>query len=295
MQNILPKLTIGAAQIETRLGELDMALEDHLAVIDEARSKNVDVLLFPEMSLTGHSAGPYTLELAIGRRSDIVRRIAQASGPMVTMFGLIEEAGASQFYNSMYVVRNGVLQHIHRKLTLATYGQLEDGKHFGSGRFVETYEIDQYWRSGILICNDLWNPALVHLIALHGITCLFAPISSAREAIHSEFDNPGAWDINLRFYALTYGMPVIMANRVGVERDLSFWGGSRIIDPMGSTIAIAEEPTPQLLIGEIDYREVRKARYRLPTVRDSNLDLFLRETQRLQGIIGVPDMVRSTE
>lgn len=288
-----PPFKVAAAQTSSRLADVEANLEDHLAIIDEARSKGIRALLFPEMSLTGHSAGPETLDVALTRSDRVIRRLAEAAGPMTTMFGLIEEAPAAQFHNSMFVVRDGRLVHIHRKLSLATYGKLDDGKHFGAGRFVETLELDARWRAALLICNDLWNPGLVHLAALHGATCLFAPISSAREAVGAEFDNPGGWAVNLRFYAMTYGMPVIMANRVGSEGDLTFWGGSRILDPFGNTLAEATGEAPQLVVADLDYDRLRKARYLLPTVRDSNLSLILRETQRLAETIGIPDLFRS--
>ncbi|HET6467880.1 MAG TPA: nitrilase-related carbon-nitrogen hydrolase, partial [Geminicoccaceae bacterium] len=129
--------------------------------------------------------------------------------------------------------------------------------------------------------------------AVHGATVLFVPVSSAVEAVGAEFDNPGGWEVNLRFYAMTYGLPVVMANRVGREEDLTFWGGSRVLDPFGRTLARAEGGGEQLITAELDYEAVRRARYLLPTVRDSDLALILREAERLAGIVGVPDLVRS--
>ena len=137
-----------------------------------------------------------------------------------------------------------------------------------------------------MICADTWNPPLVHLAALQGTTLLLSPISSALEAVGAEFDNPEGWDTNLRFYALTYGMPVLMANRVGTEGDLTFWGGSRILDPFGRVLATAAGRHEELVRAELDFVEVRRARYLLPTVRDANLALVQREIDRVvsQGI-----------
>jgi predicted amidohydrolase len=104
-----------------------------------------------------------------------------------------------------------------------------------------------------------------------GVTLLAAPISSAREAVGEGFDNPSGWDLNLRFYALTYGVPIVMANRVGTEGMMTFWGGSRILDPFGKTIAQAEGETECLVVGEIDYEAIRRARFLLPTVRDARV------------------------
>ena len=288
----LSNLKVGVAQIESVLGDPAANLKKHLAMVEAARAEGIEVLLFPEMSLTGHNAGPDTLRLAISRDDAMVQEIARASGPMCTIFGLIEEAVAAQFYNTAIAVRDGKLAFIHRKINLATYGKLEDGKHFATGRYVETFELGQQWRSGVLICADLWNPALVHLAAVHGITVLFAPISSAVEAVGAEFDNPGGWAVNLQFYAMTYGMPVIMANRVGSEGELTFWGGSRILDAFGKTLAQAGNGE-ELISAELDYQRVRLARYLLPTLRDSNLGLIDREIDRLVSIVGVPETVRS--
>jgi predicted amidohydrolase len=116
---------------------------------------------------------------------------------------------------------------------------------------------------------------------MQGATLLLAPVSSALEAVDADFDNPGGWDLNLRFYALTYGLPVAMANRVGAEGDLTFWGGSRIVDAFGRTVATAEDRREALVHAPLDFAEVRRARYRLPTVRDANLPLVYREIERI--------------
>jgi predicted amidohydrolase len=239
------------------------------------------VLVFPEMSLTGHAAGPHTLVLALRRDNSVIADIARASGSMCTVFGVIEEGPAAQFYNAAITVRDGVVLAVHRKVNLATYGRLEDGKHFAAGGCVDTFDLATDWRASVMICADLWNPALVHLAAIQGTTMLLAPISSSIEAVGADFDNPVGWDINLRFYALTYGLPIAMANRVGREGDLTFWGGSRVVDPFGRTLAQATGDSEDLVRARVDFGDVRRARYQLPTVRDANLPLIQREIERI--------------
>ena len=140
-----------------------------------------------------------------------------------------------------------------------------------------------------MICADLWNPALVHLAAMQEATLLLAPISSALEAVGADFDNPGGWDITLRFHAMTYGLPVAMANRVGREGELSFWGGSRILDPFGHTLAQASGTGEEVVRARVDFDDVRRARYALPTVRDANLPLVRREIDRIARRLGQVD------
>jgi len=279
--NDAASLKVAVAQIESSLGDLDANLRKHLDLIGAARAGGVEVLLFPEMSLTGHSAGGDVLALAIDCDHRLIAEIARASGAMCTVFGIIEERPAAQFYNSAVAVRDGKVVFVHRKINLATYGRLDDGKHFAPGRHVDTFALDAKWRASVMICADTWNPALVHLAALQGATLLLAPISSAIEAVGEAFDNPQGWETNLRFHALTYGMPVLMANRVGTERDLTFWGGSRILDPFGHVLATAAGRAEELVRAKLDFESVRRARYLLPTVRDANLPLVQRELDRV--------------
>jgi predicted amidohydrolase len=274
-------MRVAVAQVTSIPGDIDANLRKHLAMIDAARAHGVEVLLFPELSLTGHGAGSEAIRLAIGRDHHVVADIAHASGEMCTVFGAIEEAPAAQFYNAAIAVRGGRMLHVHRKVNLATYGKLEDGKHFAAGTRIDTMALDDKWTASVLVCADTWNPPLVHLAAVQGVTLLMVAVSSALEAVGGEFDNPQGWDTNLRFHAMTYGLPVMMANRVGAEGDLTFWGGSRILDPFGRVLAQAEGRREELVHATLAFDDVRRARYLLPTLRDANLPLVARELARV--------------
>ena len=135
-------MQVAVAQIESALGDLDANLRKHLDTIDAARAAGVEVLLFPELSLTGHGGGP---RRRCGWRSirehPIVVELARASGPMCTVFGAIEEAAAAQFYNAAFAVRDGTVASVHRKINLATYGKLDDGMHFAAGGVSTTFAL----------------------------------------------------------------------------------------------------------------------------------------------------------
>ena len=211
---------------------------------------------------------------------------------MFVVVGFVEEGYAAQFYDSAAVLRAGKLVHLHRKLNLATYGDMEEGKYFATGRYVETFPLTRCFEASVLVCSDMWNPGLVHLAALHGATMLLVPTNSSLDAISGDRSKPGRWDIFLRHYSTIYGLPIAFANRVGTEGGFSFWGGSRIFDAFGNILAEAGEDEESLLIADLTYQDVRRARYELPTVRDSNLALIQREINRLEGLVGVPEKFR---
>lgn len=285
---VASRIKIAVAQVATDLHHVARNLARHHDFIARAREAKADLLLFPELSLTGYQVADHAVDLAMSKDDPRLRALAEAAGDMTVICGFVEEGYAAQFYNAAAVLRGGRVDFVHRKINLPSYGRMEEDKYFAEGRYVEVFPLEDPWTAGLLICADLWNPALVHLSALHGATLLLSPIASANEVVGGDFSNPDGWDVTLRFYAMMYGMPVAMANIAGREGGLHFWGGSRILDPHGRVLAQAEGDEEVLLTADLDYDAVRRQRFALPTVRDSNLDLIHREVDRLVNRVGVP-------
>jgi predicted amidohydrolase len=277
----MSSLKVAAAQIECRPGEVSANLGLHLAAIAEARGLGVDVLVFPELSLTDYLTVPDVPTLALTSSAAEFERLAEAAGPMTVAVGFIEEANGAQFRNSQAILGGGRVLHVHRKINLATYGRLEEGKHYAPGRRIDVFPVKHPWTAAVLVCADTWNPALPWLAALGGASLLLVPVASSVDAVADDFDNRAGWDLNLRHTALTYGLPIVMANHCGSRGAVQFWGGSCILDASGREIARAGTGSG-LITAEIDYRDVRLARSRLPTVRNAAPDLIRSELDRLR-------------
>ncbi|MGB0499407.1 MAG: nitrilase-related carbon-nitrogen hydrolase [Rubricella sp.] len=287
-------ITFAAAQFPSETGDIARNLEAHRDWIASADQAGADVLVFPELSLVGHYGAERLLDVAMMRQDDRLLGLSRIAPRLSIVVGFVEEGPGAQFYNAAAVLQGGRLRYIHRKINLPSYGRLIETKYYAQGRFVDTHGIDEDWRMGLLICADLYNPALTHLSFLHGATFLAAPISSGREAVGDEFDNPASWATTMQFYSMMYGAPSIMVNRTGREEDLTFWGGSRILDAYGRVLAQAGS-AEEMITARVDYADVRRARAQLPTVRDSNIGLVARETDRLIARLGVPEMVRQED
>ncbi|MBV7486551.1 nitrilase-related carbon-nitrogen hydrolase [Bordetella sp. BOR01] len=262
-------LHAAAAQFDSIPGDLDANCARHLALIAQARERHLDLLVFPELSLVGHGAGRHAPELGLEPGHALIQSLADAAGPVRTVFGFVETDAAGQYYNSVATVGDGRLLHVHRKVNLATYGRLDDGKYYARGGLPRAFTLDSRWSLATPICADLWNPALVHELACQGANVMAAPISSGLEAVGTGFDNPAGWAVNLQFHAMTYGCYLVMANRTDTEDGLTFWGGSRIVDPFGQVIAQAGNTATQLVCARLDHDTLRRARFLLPTVRDA--------------------------
>lgn len=271
-------LTVAAAQIACRPGDIAENLALHHAAIEEARRGGVDLLVFPELSLTDYVTSPDLRRLARPSACAELLELAEAGGQMILSVGFIEEA-AGRFHNAQALLRDGRVLAVHRKANLATYGALEEGRHFSPGERIAPTPIGSGFSAATLICADAWNPALPWLAALHGASLMLVTVASALDAVGEGFDNPGGWDINLRHTALTYGVPVVMANHCGARGGLKFWGGSRILDAFGREMVRAGDE-PGLVMAAIDSDPGARARARLPTIRDADPALVQAELAR---------------
>jgi predicted amidohydrolase len=266
----MPRLTVAAAQIECQPGNLAANLDLHQQSLQQARQAGVDLVLFPELSLTDYQSDPDLAALALHSNAPELLTLARVCDGLTAVVGFIEKADG-RFYNAVATLRDGQVSRIHRKINLATYGRLREGYVYSAGGEL-ALDTDSEWRIATLICADTWNPAIPWLAALKGARLLLVSVASSRDAVDVEFDNPAGWEVNLRHTALTYGLPTVMCNHCGRRGGFDFWGGSRIVDAHGRTMAMADSK-PQLLVATIDSVDTDLARQRLPTMRTPSLDL----------------------
>jgi predicted amidohydrolase len=273
----MTRLTVAAAQIECRPGDVPANLALHLTAIREARARGADLLVFPELSLTDYLPRPDLARLA--RRPDApeILALAEAAEGMLVSFGFIEDGGPGRFHNAQGLVSEGRVLSVHRKLNLATYGRLAEGLHYAKGERIEPV-VHGGWSVATLVCAETWNPALPWLAALKGATLLVVPAASSLHVVE-DLDNRSGWDVNLAHTALTYGLPLVMANHCGSRGGLEFWGGSRVLDAFGRELARAGDG-PGLIAATLALDDGRRARERLPTVRDADPEAVAAELQR---------------
>ncbi|WP_445395802.1 nitrilase-related carbon-nitrogen hydrolase [Zobellella sp. An-6] len=266
-------LRVAVAQINPGLLQIDANLALHADYIGRARRLGAELLLFPELSLTGYQLGRDTPAAAMAADDPRLRELAGQAPELLVVAGFVEEAGPGEYYNAAAYLQGGRVVAVHRKLNLPTYGGLEEGKWFHRGDRIPLAECKPGWRAVTQICADMWNPALVHCAMLRRPELLLSPINSASAIVSDEFSNERNWLTNVTFYAMLYGVPVLMANRYGAERDAWFWGGSRILGPRGEVLAQADDQ--ECLIDAVLARDaIARARFDHPAIRDADSPLI---------------------
>ena len=280
----MPRLTLALAQINTRLGDVEANLEKHLKIIDEARGRGADLVLFPELSLTGY--GLQDLASSVARRptSDdpVFRRLLKASREIDVLLGFVEADLRQRFYVSAAYLSQGEVLHIHRKVYLPTYGLFDEGRFFAMGNQIRAFTT-RFARCGVLICEDFWHASPPYLLWLDGADLMFfLSASPGRGLNQSQRLESARWveQIN-QAYASLFTAFVAHTNRVGFEDGLNFWGGATVFDPNGNLVARGPYHEEALTLAEIDLDQLHRTRARLPLLRDERTALTQRELERI--------------
>jgi predicted amidohydrolase len=277
------KIKIGLAQISPRLGDLAYNLELHEETVAKAQSLGVELLLFPELSLSGYFVKDLVPNLAINPRSKEFARLKSLAQEMALVVGFVEEGRRYRFYNAAAYIAGGEVRHIHRKVYLPTYGLFDEMRYFAQGESIRAF--DTGWgRAALLICEDLWHPSAAYVASQDGADLLFCISASPARGIGSEIGiySSRAWETLNFMYAQFFSSFVLYVNRVGYEDGVNFWGGSQVLNPAGQLVANAPYFKEDLLVAEIDLKDLKRARSAVPLLRDEKLDLTLRELKRIQ-------------
>lgn len=265
-------LRIGLAQIDCRLGNVEANAERHLAWIEQAREAAVDLLIFPELSLTGYRLLHLTPRVALRPESPVLKRLAEAAGPMRVLLGFVEE-GESGVHNSTALLAPDRPVHVHRKLYLPTYGLFQEERFFAAGRRLEPAVLP-WGKAGVLICEDLWHPELSRRLAVAGVKLVICPSAGpGRIGAGALPESHESWEVITRATSLLHTCWVVYCNRVGWEEGSFYSGSSHIVRPGGEIVDRAPVLDEHLLLAELDLRESDRLRWRLPLLDDERSDI----------------------
>jgi predicted amidohydrolase len=278
------KLNLALAQINTRLGDVEANLSKHLEIIAEARAGGADLLVFPELSLTGYVLQDLATAVAHRPTADdpIFRPLLEASQGIDLVVGFVDEDRRHRFFIASAYLSRGRVLHVHHKVYLPTYGLFDEGRFFAWGDAVQAFDT-RFGRLGILICEDFWHASPPYLLWLDGAEVLIFTSASPGRGLTAEPQLESArWVEHInRAYASLFTNFVAHANRVGYEDGLNFWGGSTVFDPNGDLIVKAPYHEEALTLAEIDLNQLHRTRARLPLLRDERTALVMREMQRI--------------
>jgi predicted amidohydrolase len=270
------------AQIAPALGNVDRNLKLHLDEARRAARAGADLVVFPELSLTGYLLQDLTAECAQDPAdSEPLRRLAAASHDCGIIAGFVERTPGLLHHNAAGCWLSGSMAHLHRKVYLPTYGMFDEGRYFAAGEVFRTFQAP-WGRTGILVCEDFWHLSSSYLLSQEGMEVLVVISASPIKGLGPRRQAPGgeAWRQLGQVVARFLSCFVLYVNRSGLEDGWTYGGGSFAVDPSGAIIASAELGAKTLMV-TLDPPRLSKARASAPLLRDEKLDLVRRELDRI--------------
>ena len=284
---------LALAQIAPALGDLAQNFTLHQEKIAEARSAGADLVIFPELSLTGYQLQDLAPEVAMRRTDPRLQSLAKlTSGGPSAVVSFVESSDDHRLFAAAALLEGGEVRHVARKCYLPTYGLFDERRFLAAGDAIRATRaslggvaVQGDVGVGIGVCEDFWHPTLPAILAQDGAELLInvaaGPARGASVDADQGLGSAASWGTLLRATAALTTSHVAFTNRVGVDESLIFWGGSRVIGPDGVVIAEAPLFEEALLLAEIDLDEVARARTALPLLRDERLELTRREYDRI--------------
>jgi predicted amidohydrolase len=239
-------IVIAAAQIDCKLGRVEANLARVMGHSGEAVGNGANLVVFPECALTGYQFD--SREEALGAAQEIPGPVTDAMSLLCAelqayvIFGLLELRDGRLFNTAVMTGPGGIVFKYHKN-------------HIpfqGVDRFVQKGDVPfEICRAGDLavgleICYDIFFPESARVHALLGADLICLPTNFATPGVVER----AGYLINAR--AIENKLYVLSCNRVGEERGYPFCGGSRIVDPMGNTLAEASGDREEIIYASVD-------------------------------------------
>jgi len=245
-------------------------LEKIERAVMKAKKHRAELVVFPELSLTGYVLRDQIYELAEkipGPSTRVIEGLARKNGIYI-VFGMPELSEKTQatLYNTAVLIGPEGFIGKYRKMYLPTHSVFEEKRYFRPGYQISALDT-KLGKIGLIICYDIYFPEVVRLTRLRGaqlIVCI-----SASPAVRRTF-----------FETLTMARAIentaflAYVNLVGVEDGLQFWGGSRLVGPNGKVLAQAKYDEEDFVVSEVDYSDIRPIEAFVPTLKDLRPELF---------------------
>jgi predicted amidohydrolase len=281
----MPPYKLGLAQINTQLGGLRHNLAKHLDLIDAARKEAVDVLAFPELSLTGYMLQDEAPTVACSPtpEDETFGPLLKASRDLDLLVGFVDVDERYRYYIAAAYLSAGKVIHVHRKVYLPTYGLFDEGRFFSPGETMRAFDT-RFGRIGVLICEEFWHASSPYLLWLDGADMmLFMSASPVRGLTDNDQLQSVAWVERVnQAYASLFTVHIGHSVRVGFEDGMIFGGRATAFGPAGDMLAAGPDFQEGLTLAEINPDTVRQTRVRLPLLRDERPDWVARQLAQIQ-------------
>ena len=257
-------MRIAIGQINSTVGALKQNALKMLSFIEQSKAQDADLVIFPEMSLTGYPPKDL-LESSdfVENNVRILHQLADKVNGISAILGFVEPnpvPAGKRYFNSAAVIRDRRVVSVHRKSLLPTYDVFDEGRYFEPAAQQEPLILDGA-RIGITICEDIWNDRDYAPRLLYHTDPVQAAVQKNADFIVNISSSPyhlEKWEERhdlIRGEAMKYQKHVVYVNLVGGNDELIFDGRSVVFSPEGNMIVRAKDFEEDLLVFDLESDE----------------------------------------
>ncbi len=251
-------IRLAMAQINVTVGDLTGNQQLILSTIERARDAEADLVVFPEMVVTGYPTEDLLYkDHFVADNIETLNAIAERVKSVVAVIGFVDTDDKKRLYNAAAVVADGKIQGIYHKEELPNYGVFDEKRYFTPGRNNHIYSLG-YDYFAVNICEDIWIEDGVHCQQSEQGASLIINISSSPYDI----DKHNGREQMLRRRAQQTNAVICYTNLVGGQDELVFDGGSMIVGPDGEIIASARRFEADFVVTDIQLGQLRERKYK---------------------------------
>ena len=274
-------MKVRAIQFSPALGNIGKNLEFHIAKINQAIRDGRELIVFPELSISGYQLKDIISEAALKKDGSEWREIEKLSRKIDIILGAPLEEDAGIMYNTALYFSRGKWRHTHRKVQLPNYGMFEERMIFAAGDEFRTFRIGTM-TAGILICREILFPMLAYLYFIQKTDLLIGISNSPQRGIGKDgISSFQLWETMGYVFSQFFHQNYLFVNRVGFEDGIGFGGGSFFARAGQGICQKAKYIDEDMLDAEIRPADVRRARLSSNYLRDEQPQLVLKELQRI--------------
>jgi NAD+ synthase (glutamine-hydrolysing) len=251
----VPRVRIACCQLDVVVGDLEGNAGRILAAYARAEDAGADIAVFTELCVTGYPPEDLLLKPRFVRDSqEALGKVAAQTGRCTAVVGCVDVG--QDLYNAAAVCSAGAVRGVYRKRLLPNYGVFDELRYFTPGSEpLQLYDIAGV-KTAVTICEDVWSPAGPMAAQAAGGAELMvningSPYYAGRGAERERMLSTRAADSSC---ALVY------VNQVGGQDELVFDGGSLVFDETGRLVAAAPQFEEDVMIVDLDLRDVFRKR-----------------------------------
>ena len=274
-------MKVRAIQFSPALGNVEKNLAFHIAKISQAIKDKRELIVFPELSISGYHLKDIAVDIALKKDGPAWREIENLSKKIDIIIGAPLEEDPGIIFNTALYFSKGKWRHTHRKVQLPNYGMFEERMIFKPGDEFRTFRLGTM-TAGILICREILFPMLAYLYFIQKTDLLIGISNSPQRGIGKDgVSSFQLWENMGYVFSQFYHQNYLFVNRVGFEDGIGFGGGSFFARAGQGICRKAKVIDEDVLDAEVLPADVRRARLASNYLRDEQPQLVLKELQRI--------------